>query len=1302
MDHRLPISEKREEIIDAIRSHRVLIVSGDTGCGKTTQLPQYCLAAGRGARGAIGCTQPRRIASITIAERIAEELGEPVGKTVGYQIRFQDRTSRLTRIKIMTDGILLAQTLTDPLLRRYDTLIVDEAHERSLNIDFLLGYLRRLVHKRDDLSLIVTSATLDTERFSEAFDNAPIVSISGRTYPVDVHYEPAAADSDDADAEATHVERAVDQVCRLHASGHRGDMLLFMPTEQDIRETCELITARNLRHTVVLPLFARLPASEQRRVFASSVDQKIIVATNIAETSVTIPGIRIVIDSGLARLSQYNPRTRTTSLLVKPVSQSSAEQRKGRAGRTAHGLCIRLYSEEDFLGRPLYTKPEILRANLADVILRMLCLRLGDIDDFPFIDRPEARSISDGYQVLIELGAIRKERRGGYRLTEDGRIMARIPVDPRLSRMLLQAQREGCIEDILIVAAALSISDPRERPAEKAGEADAVHRSFFDPLSDFSTLLNIWGRYRSCGSTKPTPSQADRRRFCRQHFLSYRRMREWQDIYAQLDEVVTECGLKSPETSVSEYPPVNSGPEDRNDRSVSEGSFASEGAIAPVKRIAHPKPSKADSLSASGRGSDIFGDRYGAIHRSILAGFLSNIAVRREKNVYRAARDREVMLFPGSCLFNRGAEWIVAAEMVETSRVFARIAGRIDNRWIEPMARHLCRYTYLHPHWEKNRGEVVATEQVTLFGLVVQTGRSVSYGRIDPEQASRIFVRSALIEGEVKPKFDFLEHNRSVIEAVREKENRLRRRDLMVSEADIEAFYLERIGTVSDIRSLQHLIRQRGGDDFLRMTESDVMNYEPDIDVERLFPDAIRIGDRLLTCRYRFDPGKPEDGLTVPVPVSQVSLLPCPSLGWMVPGFFKAKIEALIRGLPKSLRKQLVPIAKTVDIIEAELQRSDEDLFPALSRFCSERFGVAIPVDAWSESSLPDYLKTRIEVIGASGAVLSSGRNPEDLRNWKPGAIDTRTLELVRSKFERTHLTDWDFGDLAETTEVTGPSGETWLLVPALVARRDPAHPREPEVDLRLFVDRKEAELHHDQGVAALYERRFPEEFAFLRKAIHMPIVPKGRKTQETLRFENALCEGVIHRLFAKPIRTREAFYRHAAETLPRLIPFANELKTVLLDVENERRKTLEAVHKARKVMPTNPLSEAFFEELNTRIQALLPEDYPSRYPIERLKMLPRYLRAIAVRAERATHAFDRDHLKARELKPLEERIAACKERLGDHPEGHVRQSVEDIYWMLEEYRVSVFAQELGTAIPVSKKRIEKALEALERHPKRT
>jgi ATP-dependent helicase HrpA len=938
---------------------------------------------------------------------------------------------------------------------------------------------------------------------------------------------------------------------------------------------------------------------------------------------------------------------------VKPISQSSAEQRKGRAGRTASGLCIRLYSLEDFLARSLYTKPEILRANLAEVILRMLSLRLGDIFDFPFIDRPDTKSIADGYQLLLELGAVRKDRQQGYRLTESGRIMARIPVDPRISRMLLQAQQEGCTEDILVLAAALSISDPKERPADKAGEADASHRKFFDPWSDFTTFLNIWNRYRSERAGGGTTSQNERRRFCKQHFLSYRRMREWQDIHGQLVEILEECGLK---TQNAPLPP-------------------------------EPDP------------ADAFGPRYAAIHRSILAGFLSNIALRKEKNFYRAARDRDVMLFPGSCLFNRNAMWIVAAEMVETSRVFARIAGRIDNKWIEPIGRHLCRYAYLHPHWEKNRGAVVATEQVSLFGLIVETGKTVSYGRIDPEEAARIFVRSALMEGDIKQRFAFLEHNRAVIERIRDTENRLRRRDLLVSDAEIEAFYLERIGRISDVRSLQHLIRQNGGDDALRMQETEMMNYEPDMDVERLFPDAIQIGESTLTCRYRFDPGKPEDGLTVPVSISQVERLPHASLGWMVPGFFKAKVEALIKGLPKTYRKQLVPVNKTVEIITAQMPREDGDLFASLSRFIESRFNVSIPTAEWSESGLPDYLKTRIEVIGTDGKVISSGRSARDIRPPKPGDMDIHCLQRIRAQIEKEDVGDWDFDDLPETTPVTGPSGETWLLYPGLQARRNLGERQEPVVDLKLFLDRKEASVSHLRGVAALYVKRFPQEFSFLRKAVQMPSPARGKKSQEAMHVETALFEGILIHLFAKPIRSRQAFLQHAQDTFPDMLRFASELKGLASGIEQARRETLETIGRIRSQMTINPLTKDFFQELDDRLHTLLPADYLARYDLDRLKELPRYLRAIAIRAQRASLAFEKDRTKARQVRTLEERYRACSKRLDNHASEDVLRSLETLFWWIEEYRVSLFAQELGTAIPISAKRIEKALDSLDRTP---
>jgi ATP-dependent helicase HrpA len=736
----LPIAARREEIVEAIRRHPVVVISGDTGSGKSTQIPKFCLEAGRGVDGLIGCTQPRRIAAITLAQRIAEELGEPPGKSVGHKIRFQDETGDATYIKLMTDGILLAEAQADRRLWAYDTIIVDEAHERSLNIDFVLGILRTLVRRRRDLKLIVTSATIDTEKFSRAFDDAPVIEVSGRTYPVEVEYAPP----EPGDEDATHVDLAVATLDRLHRERpYGGDVLVFMPTEQDIRETCELLEARNHTGMTVLPLFGRLSAGDQSRVFVPMRGRKVIVATNVAETSLTIPGIRYVVDTGLARISQYQPRTRTTALPVVPVSRSSADQRKGRCGRTAGGICIRLYSEEDYENRPRFTPPEILRSNLAEVILRMLALRLGDMAAFPFIDRPADRNIQDGFRLLEELGAVRRREKAGegaegatHDLTDRGRMMARLPLDPRISRMLLEGRDRGALPEIAVLAAALSTQDPRERPAEKEALADAAQVRFVDPRSDFLTLLNLWNAYHEYRSEGRGTSRM--RRFCKEHFLSFRRMREWRDVHHQLRTILQENDLWT------DSPPL-----DRD---------------------------------AEGEGFD---PRYAAIHQSILSGFLSSIARRKEGNFYQAARDREVMLFPGSGLFKRGPEWVVAAEMVETSRLFARTAAAVDGDWLEPLAGDLVRRTYRDPHWERNRGEVVALEQVTLFGLILVPGRPVSYGRIDPEASREIFIRSALVEGDIRRPPAFVRHNRAEMEAVRELEDRMRRRDLLVGE---EAF----------------------------------------------------------------------------------------------------------------------------------------------------------------------------------------------------------------------------------------------------------------------------------------------------------------------------------------------------------------------------------------------------------------------------------------------------------------------------------------------------------------------------------
>lgn len=768
----LPIVDKKEDIIDAISKNQVIIISGETGSGKTTQIPKFCLEAGRGIDRSIGCTQPRRIAAITVARRIAEEIDEEPGQSVGYKIRFQDYTGDNSYIKIMTDGILLAETQSDPWLNEYDTLIIDEAHERSLNIDFILGILKKLLYRRRDLKLIITSATIDTEKFSKAFDNAPIIEVSGRMFPVDVRYMVQG----DGDEDQTHVDLAVKAVHRLQQeSPYGGDILIFMPTEQDIRETCEILEGRHYTGTNILPLFARLSAGDQSRVFSSMTGRKIIAATNVAETSITIPGIKYVVDTGLARISEYSPRSGTTSLPVVPISKSSADQRMGRCGRVENGICIRLYSQEDYENRPRFTLPEILRSNLAEVILRMISLKLGDVKAFPFIERPADKNIHDGFRLLEELGAICRTKNTkssmSYELTDMGKMMARLPVDPRISRILIEAAKLGCVEEIAVIASALTIQDPRERPAEKQAQADQAHARYKDPDSDFITLFNIWKDYHETRRELKTTGKM--RKYCKDNYLSFKRMREWRDIHYQISSILEEQGVKN----------------------IIE---------------------KDQEQKVSDNG--LFSPKYTAIHQAVLSGFLSNIAMKKEKFFYKAARDREVMIFPGSGLFNKSGQWIVAAEMVETSRLFARIAANIDPLWLESIGKQHCSYSYSNPHWERNRGEVTALEQVSLFGLIIVSQRPVSFGPIDPRQASQIFIRSALVHGDIKQSLGFIAHNRKLMQEIQDMEDKIRRRDLLVSEDDLFAFYQQRLGdNIYDIRTLKKLIKSRKTDNFLRM-----------------------------------------------------------------------------------------------------------------------------------------------------------------------------------------------------------------------------------------------------------------------------------------------------------------------------------------------------------------------------------------------------------------------------------------------------------------------------------------------------
>lgn len=1232
----LPIHRKKEEIVRAIQDHPVVIVSGETGSGKSTQIPKMCLEAGRGIAGRIGCTQPRRIAAITIARRIAQELGEDLGGSVGYKIRFSDRTGPDAYIKILTDGMLLAETQQDRFLNEYNALIIDEAHERSLNIDFLLGILRSMLRKRRDLRVIVTSATLDTEKFSRAFDNAPVVEVTGRLFPVELEYHPPEEGHEDPEDE-TYVDRAVQAVERIVYHRPLGDILVFMPTEQDIRETCERFEARNFPNTRVLPLFARLPAAQQNRVFASRPGRKIVVATNVAETSLTIPGIRYVVDTGLARIPRYLPSTRTTSLAVSPISRSSADQRKGRCGRVENGVCIRLYSEEDYERREEFTPPEILRSNLAEVILRMLSLRLGHMDTFPFVDRPSVRSVKDGFDVLTELDAITRDQ-DRVRLTPRGRLMARLPLDPRIARMMIEARQEGCDKEVGVIAAALGIQDPRQRPADRAAQADEAHQSFRDPESDFLTLLNLWGQYHRARKTLRTQSRM--RAFCKEHFLSFARMREWWDVHEQITTILAEEALE-----------------------FDTGS--------------HAMQARDDS-------------RYARIHRAILSGFLSNIAVQKEKTLYRATRGRDVMLFPGSTLFKKPPAWIVAAEMVRTSRLFARTAARIDPAWLEALGGSLCRSSFHHPHWEKNRGEVRATEQVTLFGLVIVPGRSVPYGPVDPDEAHRIFIRSALVEGDIRGDFPFLRNNRALAERLASLEDRIRRRDIVVSEQAMADFYAERLPGVRDTRTLKRRIREQGGDTFLRMTEEDLALYVPDASVLEAYPDHLRIGDQAFPFTYRFDPASKEDGVTVRVPSTLTSRLSPERLEWIVPGLLEEKITALIKGLPKRYRKQLVPVSSTVRVLMDEMKRTDESLLTVMGRFLYQRFGVDIPASAWPTEALPDHLRMRVAITDHQGLELRTGRDPGLLRagTEAPHAESSRAWEAMRKQWERDGITSWDFEALPEQI----PAEDALVAYPAL-------EPSDSGVRIRLFSSAVEAAETHRDGVARLLSLCLGRDLKFARKVLRLP----ASASQAAVYFggakavESALEKSLVRHLFRAGLRTREAFDALTERLAPRIVAEANDLldKVIrVLDAYSGLRSTLHGLETASKAPPA---VQALCASLRHELSRLVPEDFLDRYPPERLEHLPRYLRAMEIRAERGSFDPGKDRKKAEEVHVFEEELARMRADLSPNATPEKRRALEAFAWMIEELRVSVFAQELSTAIKVSPKRLKQKADEIRR-----
>ncbi len=1289
----LPITARKDDILEAIRSHQVVIVAGETGSGKTTQLPKICLEAGLGIEAAIGCTQPRRVAALSISRRIAEELGVEWGREVGCKIRFDARCGPDTCIKLMTDGILLAETQGDPLLSEYNALILDEAHERSLNIDFLLGYLKGLLVKRPALKLIITSATIDTAAFSKAFDNAPVIEVSGRLYPVETVYAPFDSASEES-GDLTYIDAAVSAAEQALGGPAQGDILIFMPGERDIRETADQLKARLEDRAEIIPLFGRLSSGDQQRVFAPSSQARIVVATNIAETSLTIPGIRCVIDSGLARISRYNPRTRTRRLPIEPISQSSANQRKGRGGRVRNGVCIRLYSEADFAARPPYTQPEIQRANLAEVILRMMAFHLGEIETFPFLNPPTPAAIQGGYALLHELGALDDARR----LTPLGHDLARLPIDPTLGRMLLQSQREHATRELLIIAAGLSIQDPRERPLDHKDAATAAHQRFADPRSDFLSLLKLWNAVHEQWETLRTQNQ--RRKFCKANFLSYLRMREWQDLHAQLHEALE--------------------------------------AIATL----HLNESNAD---------------YAAIHRSILAGLLGHVAIREEGNTFKGGGNRQLTLFPGSALYDRAKprkpsakpkapraaappqpasaarpEWIVAGEIVETSRLFARTVAGIDPLWIVELAPHLCRVTIHNPRWSPEAGRVLAEERSTLYGLEVHR-RNVAYGNVAPRDATRIFIRSALVEEGADPdasegatlasparNYPFLEHNRRLRQKFETWQTRMRRHEVADVDQALFEFYAKKfenvpgdfgkgssggVGSVSSWAELNRLLRGRHDPKFLCATEADLfagmdLTYDA-----QAFPDSVPLAGRSVPVTYSYSPGQEQDGVTLKLDTALAQTVSPASVQWAVPGLREAQAAELLRALPKALRRQLMPFPPKVAEIARDLRPGARSLLHDLSSFIHRHYGVEVPLSAWPPEALPAHLRPRLEVPGQGLQALLAGRDLLELRKKldtaKPApADDTAGWVRLARQWERFGVTDWTFGDLPERLTVEEAGASSLYAWPGLELE-------DGHVNVRLFRIRDAALRASPAGVRRLVELALQKDLAWLEKDLRTlarlgPLLA-GFCTAEELH-SAAVLHLKRHVLpgAGLPSLTDAGFCAIVAEAKGRLAGLAIQLLDRLepiLKLRQEllhRRKPAPPPTRSRSLTDLKPLDALRpqparqTDPLLAELDALLPGSFLATISFERLPHLPRYLKALLVRAERAALNPVKDQQRAGQLAPYVQALRQLETAPPRSPEQ--RQLVEEFRWMIEEFRVSLFAQELGTAFPISAKRLDQHL----------
>jgi ATP-dependent helicase HrpA len=1286
----LPVVARREEIGRAIAAHQVVIVSGETGSGKTTQLPKICLELGRGVNGLIGHTQPRRIAARTVAARIAQELKTTLGDAVGYKVRFSDKLSRDTYIKVMTDGILLAETQGDRLLKAYDTIIIDEAHERSLNIDFLLGYLKRLLPRRPDLKVIITSATIETERFARHFGTdgnaAPIIEVSGRTYPVEVRYHPLEAqdeDEEDQDMEDAVLD-AVDEVAREGG----GDVLVFLPGEREIRETAEALRKHHPRGAEILPLYARLSFEEQDRVFKPGGTRRIVLATNVAETSLTVPGIRYVVDTGLARINRYSWRNKVEQLQVEKVSRASANQRAGRCGRVAPGICIRLYSEEDYASRRDFTDPEILRSSLASVILRMKSLRIGDVEDFPFLDPPTPRMIADGYQLLQELGAVDDK----YELTQIGWQLAKFPIDPRIARMVLAAQREKCLREVLIIASALSIQDPRERPFERADAADRAQEQFQEERSDFLSYLKLWDFFEE--ALKHKKSNRKLVELLHEHFLSHRRMREWRDIHGQLAALVGELGMK-PNTRLH-----------GDDTRVK----SSRRRVAPIRPVASPETgAPAPGLTST---TSTTPASFEQIHRALLAGLLGNIGTKSDNGPeYIGARGVSFLIFPGSVLRKSQPKWVMAAELVETTRLYARNAARIAPEWIEPLAVHLVKRHYSDPHWDKHRGMVMVHERVTLHGLTIVPNRRVHYGPINPFEAREIFIHRALAGGEIETRGEFFRHNCKLIGELRELETKARRRGVLVDAQTLYEFYDARVPQeVYNTAGFERWRRKAEAQDpkLLVLTREYLMQHASAEISDALFPDALKAADTEFKLRYRFEPGHAMDGVTVTVPLQLLNKLEESSFEWLVPGFTREKTTWAIKALPKNIRRQLFPLPEQVSAFldamdrEAGAERRDAELreagggrreargaggsyvpptspfSDALRRFVQRRIGEPIPQDAWRGKEPPAHLRMNFRVVDEAGRELATGRDLLALKQ-QLGQAAQLTFGETQTGIERSGIRAWDFGDLPEEIVFTR-AGRKLTGYPALVDEGD-------SVAIRLF-DLKEAAAEAMRGgVRRLVRIALKEQMRQLEKG------PEGF-LRPALQLRNAanaddLKEDLINTIADRAFigddllpRTQKAFEAQRARARTRLPAVREAAMRLFTTIAEEYHRIVELIASVR-----GPLSRPA-ADIRGELSRLVYKGFFSATPWERLHDLPRYLKAMQVRLDKYGSNPERDAKHTDSIAALAKRLDERQEAL--RKAGLRDARLEEFRWHLEELRVSLFAQELKTPYPVSYKRLEK------------